>query len=97
LKGSIEVHLTPPDHESKAAAIPITLWFDNLQDLQKLIGCGECSICYNLIDYILRRYGQQKSKYSVWVKELFDRRIEDWNKFEGNPMMMAKGSRLCKK
>ena len=70
--------------------MPTTLWFDDPADLQKLIACGEYSMCYNLIDYILRRYGQQKSKYPAWVRELLDRLVEDWKKFEVNPMMMAR-------
>jgi predicted acylesterase/phospholipase RssA len=73
-----------------AANMPTTLWFDDFADLQKLIACGEYSICYNLIDYILRRYGEQKSKYPAWVKELFIRLVEDWKKFESNPMMMVR-------
>jgi hypothetical protein len=73
-----------------ATNMPTTLWFDDPADLQKLIACGEYSMCYNLIDYILRRYGQQKSKYPAWVRELLDRLVEDWKKFEVNPMMMAR-------
>jgi predicted acylesterase/phospholipase RssA len=86
--------LKPSDEMQKitcaATSMPTTLWFDDPVDLQKLIACGEYSICYNLIDYILRRYGQQKSKYPARVKELYDRLVEDWKKFEANPMMMAR-------
>jgi len=86
--------LMPSDEMQKitccATTMPTTLWFDDAADLQKLIACGEYSICYNLIDYILRRYGQQKSKYPDHVKELFIGLVEDWKKFESNPMMMAR-------
>jgi len=67
--------------------MPTTLWFDNPLDLQKLIACGEYSICYNLIDYILRLEGARKLKYPEW----FERAVEDWKKFEGDPMMMVEG------
>ncbi|MCX6121907.1 MAG: patatin-like phospholipase family protein [Ignavibacteriales bacterium] len=69
-----------------AAAMPTTLWFDDLSDLQKLIACGEYSICYNLIDYILRIDEAHKMKYPEW----FDRVVEDWKKFERDPMMMVR-------
>ena len=86
--------LMPSDEMQKitccATTMPTTLWFDDAADLQKLIACGEYSICYNLTDYILRRYGQQKSKYPDHVKELFIGLVEDWKKFESNPMMMAR-------
>jgi hypothetical protein len=72
-----------------AADMPTTLWFDDPSDLQRLIACGEYTICYNLIDHILRRYKFQKSKYPVRVKDLFERLVEDWEKFEQNPMMMT--------
>ena len=68
-----------------AASMPTTLWFDNPLDLQKLIACGEYSICYNLIDYILRLEGARKLKYPEW----FERVVEDWKKFEDDPMMMV--------
>jgi hypothetical protein len=70
-----------------AASMPTTLWFDNPLDLQKLIACGEYSICYNLIDYILRLEGARKLKYPEW----FERAVEDWKKFERDPMMMVEG------
>ncbi len=72
-----------------AADMPTTLWFDDPSDLQRLIACGEYSICYNLIDYILRHYKQQKSRYPSQIRDLFDRLVEDWKKFEEDPMMMA--------
>lgn len=73
-----------------AANMPTTLWFDNSSDMQNLIACGEYSICYNLIDYIIRRYGQQKSKYPILIKAMFNRLVEDWKKFERDPIMMTK-------
>jgi predicted acylesterase/phospholipase RssA len=72
-----------------AADMPTALWFDDPSDLQRLIACGEYTICYNLIDHILRRYRFQKSKYPVRIKDLFERLAEDWEKFEQDPMMMA--------
>lgn len=72
-----------------AADMPTTLWFDDPSDLQRLIACGEYSICYNLIDYILRRTKQQKSKYPPRMKYLFERLLEDWKKFKQDPMMMT--------
>jgi hypothetical protein len=68
-----------------AADMPTTLWFDDPSDLQKLIACGEYSICYNLIDYVLRLEEKRKSKYPQW----FEQAVEDWKKFERDPMMMA--------
>jgi predicted acylesterase/phospholipase RssA len=70
-----------------AASMPTTLWFDDPLDLQKLIACGEYSICYNLIDYILRLEEKRKLKYPEW----FERAVEDWKKFERDPMMMVEG------
>ena len=69
-----------------AAEMPTTLWFDNSIDLEKLIACGQYTICYNLIDYIIRR----KSKCPRWMKVHYDRLIEDWKKFEKDPMMLIK-------
>ena len=71
-----------------AASTPTTLWFGPGMDMSKLIACGEFSICYNLIDYIIRRYGHVKSEYPAWVRQLYDRLVDDWKKFQVNPMMM---------
>ncbi len=85
LKPSAEIQAITHNVEN----MPTTLWFDDPRDLQKLIACGEYTICYNLIDYIIRSYGQQKAKYPAWVNDLFERLVEDWKKFERDPMMMS--------
>jgi predicted acylesterase/phospholipase RssA len=70
----------------EAAEMPTTLWFNNPADLQNLIACGQYTICYNLIDYIIRR----KSNCPRWMKENYDQLVEDWKIFEKDPMTLIK-------
>ncbi|MBN1397502.1 MAG: patatin-like phospholipase family protein [Bacteroidetes bacterium] len=80
--------LKPSDKMQKntcaAANMPTVLWFDDPADLSRLIACGEYTICYNLIDFILRIDKNHKAKYPYWFKQA----VEDWKSFEQDPLMM---------
>ncbi|MEP0711890.1 patatin-like phospholipase family protein [Algoriphagus sp.] len=73
-----------------ASEMPTTLWWrendiqENRQD--KLIACGQFTTCYNLIKYIQ----DLPSEYnSLEVKNLEKLLLEDWSKFETNPLVFV--------
>jgi predicted acylesterase/phospholipase RssA len=71
-----------------AAGMPTTLWFENESDQRKLIACGQYTICYNIIDFIIRIYGTDPNGYPDSIKGIYNILIEDWEKFKNNPMIL---------
>lgn len=64
---------------------PTRLWFENEEEQKNLIACGQYTICYNLLDYVVRVYGTNSSKYPAWVKELFPKVKKNWEELRKNP------------
>lgn len=84
----------------EAASFGTTLWFteDNALHsmLDKLVATGQCTMCYNLIDYleqILYVDGNGFNELSIdtqnALKELYENCLKDWEKFNANPLFMV--------
>jgi predicted acylesterase/phospholipase RssA len=66
---------------TRAAKLPTTLWFDNEQQLQDLVTTGQATVCYNLMKYLVRNFGQKPEQFPENVKPLWDDLEADWQKF----------------
>ena len=77
----------------EAHSMPTTLWFseediDN-KKIDKLIACGEYTICWNLLEYICGlELESNKGKLGPLVN-LKKQLLKDWNKFNENPLFMV--------
>lgn len=66
-----------------AADVPTTFWFNNKQDLKDIIACGQFTICFNLLEYLLRK--EQHHALTVKEKHLIKTLKKDWKNFCLNP------------
>ena len=71
-----------------AADMPTMLWFDADYKQPCLVASGQATMCYNLMKYIVRIFGDEPSKYSVPVRQLWDQTSEDWNKLVEDPYVL---------
>jgi hypothetical protein len=72
----------------KAAGMPTTLWFDDEKQERCLIACGQFTICYNLLEFMIRRYGTDESSYPPKIMVLFQKAKEDWDQLKLNPLFL---------
>lgn len=68
-----------------AADMPTELWFDSDYKQPCLVACGQASLCYNLMKYMVRTYGNDPSTYSAPVRVLWDQTTQDWNTMVEDP------------
>lgn len=68
-----------------ATEMPTTLWFDCPQELTNVTVAGQATICFNLMQYIIRCYGNASESYPTEVKELWKDLNQDWDKLNSNP------------
>lgn len=69
----------------KATEMPTTLWFDHPQQLTDVTVAGQATICFNLMQYIVRCYGKASNSYPKEVKELWNDLNQDWDNLNANP------------
>lgn len=72
-----------------ASQMPTTLWWDaedlKVQRQDNLIACGQFTTCYNLIKYI---QNLPEMYHSDNVNSLEKALLEDWKRFEENPLVL---------
>ncbi len=73
-----------------AAEMPTTLWFDNSQSLIDIIVAGQSTICFNLMQYIVRQYGTESETYPPAIKQIWDELKQDWELLNDNPISLLK-------
>ncbi|NJK52253.1 MAG: hypothetical protein HC936_04415 [Leptolyngbyaceae cyanobacterium SU_3_3] len=69
----------------RATEMPTTLWFDNSQQLVDVTIAGQATICFNLMQYIVRQYGEDSEIYPLAIKEMWDKLKQDWEILNENP------------
>jgi hypothetical protein len=68
----------------KASEMPTTFWFADSNDLRDITACGQFTMCFNLIEFILRRKKRGKD-----INALLDRARKDWERFKVDPYFMV--------
>lgn len=71
-----------------AADMPTELWFDADYKQPCLVACGQATICYNLMKYMVRIYGNDPKQYTPHVRDLWDQTTADWNKMVEDPYVL---------
>ena len=71
-----------------AADMPTELWFDADYKQPCLVACGQATLCYNLMKYIVRIYGSDPERYTPQIHGLWDRTMTDWNKMVEDPYVL---------
>lgn len=62
-----------------AVEMPTTLWFEEKNQLDNLIICGQATICCKLMVYLTSRYGCDVEAFPDEAKELWGKLLLDWN------------------
>lgn len=68
-----------------AEAVPITLWFDSPEQLPCLVAAGQADMCFNLMEWIARRYGKNASAYPANIRKLWNQLLADWQELNADP------------
>ncbi|PSN18848.1 hypothetical protein C7271_10360 [filamentous cyanobacterium CCP5] len=76
---------------TRAATMGTTLWFDQLGQLVDVTAAGQATICFNLIQYIVRRYGETPETYPPAIQELWQTMVQDWAQLNQDPYALLKG------
>lgn len=72
----------------QATATPTALWFEPGQEakqLNTLLACGQFTTCFNLLDYILRQYGDDLSQYPPDVLATYTEARQLWDALQTDP------------
>jgi predicted acylesterase/phospholipase RssA len=70
-----------------AANMSTTLWFTEDNQLENLIICGQATICYQLMVYLMRTYQANDTNDPI-VKSLWNQLVSDWNTLVTNPNIL---------
>ncbi len=73
----------------RAVAMETTLWFTRESDLRDITACGQFTMCYNLLEFILRDAKRRGKAPSGKIRDIFDRAREDWERFKERPHWMV--------
>jgi hypothetical protein len=73
-----------------ATDMKTTLWFDNAQQQRSLVACGQFTMCYNILEHIIRRYEKDPENYPAAVRKVYDKAYSDWKLFQADPFVMEK-------
>jgi hypothetical protein len=73
-----------------ATAMATTLWFDNPQQLKNVTAAGQATICFNLMQYVVRRYGENPENYPPSIQELWMEMKQDWDRLNADPYALLK-------
>ncbi len=77
-----------------ASEMPTTLWWDKTDiaknRMEALIACGQITICYELMDYILKLKDDQKIPSSdiEAIDKLYSDLEKDWKQFNLKPLWL---------
>jgi len=81
------------DVTERACSMKTTLWFTEEElssgKMGDLIACGQFTICFRLIENIVKRHGDHVASYPADVKKLYQQCMKDWDSFNQDPSFMA--------
>lgn len=72
-----------------AADMPTELWFDADYKQPCFVACGQATICYNLMTYIVRIHGNAPEQYTGQIKTLWDKTTADSNRMVEDPCVLV--------
>jgi predicted acylesterase/phospholipase RssA len=72
-----------------AANMKTTLWFDKPDQLQSLVASGQATLCYNLMKFIVRNFGEDPEQFPDDARVFWERLNEDWQTFNETPLSLV--------
>jgi hypothetical protein len=72
-----------------ASRMATTFWFTKEQDLKNIVACGQFTMCYNLLEFILRNHKERVKVPGSKIGVVFRAAREDWKRFREDPYFMA--------
>ncbi len=66
----------------RAEAYPTNLWFTKLEDLENLIFCGEATVCFNILKYLLRYHSVEILDANSAEAELYSKALNHWQSLQ---------------
>ncbi|MEN8259013.1 MAG: patatin-like phospholipase family protein [Pseudomonadota bacterium] len=73
----------------RAATMPTTLWFDKKDELPSLVASGQATLCYNLMKYLVRNFGENPADFPPDAGALWNKLVEDWEEFNKVPLHLV--------
>ncbi|GAB4256112.1 MAG: hypothetical protein Kow0065_04680 [Methylomicrobium sp.] len=72
-----------------AADMRTTLWFDRPDQLPSLVASGQATLCYNLMKFVVRNFGDDPADYPDDARDLWWKLNEDWRAFNEAPLFLV--------
>jgi predicted acylesterase/phospholipase RssA len=76
-----------------AEAVPTNLWFTEEATLQKLIVCGQASICFNLMKYMLEQKSADLQDPNSRVSQVYANALKFWDILKAQPHELLRAPR----
>ncbi|AUS06732.1 patatin-like phospholipase family protein [Pseudotamlana carrageenivorans] len=97
---SLSKDIKPPSKILKkvcltASETPTTLWWDKTDiasnRMETLLACGQFTICYELMDYILELKSKNENLFNDFpeIEPLYNALESDWNLFNNDPLWLV--------
>ncbi len=68
-----------------AATLATNLWYDYPYELPCLVAAGQATTCSNVMVWLVRKYGDDPSRYPAAIRSLWDQLLDDWKKLVADP------------
>ena len=67
-----------------AEKVPTSLWSNNDEELRNLVACGQVTICFNLLHYIMKERSDQLKTSGTREEEIYNRALAAWKTLSNN-------------
>jgi predicted acylesterase/phospholipase RssA len=67
-----------------AEKVPTSLWSNNDEEMRNLIACGQVTICFNLLHYIMKERSVQLNTSGTREEEIYQRALAAWETLSNN-------------
>ncbi|HPB83697.1 MAG TPA: patatin-like phospholipase family protein [Spirochaetota bacterium] len=72
----------------RASEMDTTLWFNKISDLRDVTACGQFTMCYNLLEFIIRGRRQGTFEAGGDIDRIFQNAKKDWEQLQEDPYVL---------
>jgi hypothetical protein len=76
-----------------AEKVPTSLWSNNDEELRNLVACGQVTICFNLLHYIMKERSAQLSTSGSREEGIYNRALAAWKTLSNNQYAFLRNQR----
>jgi predicted acylesterase/phospholipase RssA len=69
----------------RASSVDTKLWFSDTGELRDVTACGQFTMCYNLMEFIIRGRGQGTFEAGGDIDRIFEKAKKDWEALQNDP------------